>query len=67
MLNCNALGFHGRVPFDNVVTVIDRFDGLDFGELSINIHLNIRIHEFESFIEKRMTIHHNFIGEGINP
>jgi hypothetical protein len=55
------------VPFDNVVTVIDRFDGLDFGELSINIHLNIRIHEFESFIEKRMTIHHNFIGEGINP
>jgi hypothetical protein len=55
------------VPFDNVEAMIDRFDGLDFSKLSLIICLNIRTHELESFIEKGSTVHHNFIGEGINP
>jgi len=67
LLNFNARGFHGRMLFDNVLTVIDRFDGLDFSKLSINIRLNIRTHEFESFVEKQTTAHYDFIGEGINP
>jgi hypothetical protein len=67
LLNCNVLGFRGQVPFDNVVTVIDRFDGLDFSRLSINICLNARTHEFESFVEEQTTVHHNFIGEGFKP
>jgi hypothetical protein len=40
------------MPFDNIVSMIDRFDGLDLSKLSINICLNIRMHELESFIEK---------------
>ena len=55
------------MPFDNFVTMINRFDGLDFGKLGINICLNVRTHELESFIEKQTVVHHNFIGEGINP
>ena len=51
------------MPLDDIVAVIGRFDGFDFGEFGINICLNIRTHEFENFIEKQRAAVNNFVGE----
>jgi len=61
LFNCNVLGFHGQVPFDKVVAIIDRFDVLDLCEFGVNIRLNVGTHKLEDFVEKQATVHHDSI------
>ena len=50
VLDRNVLRFNYRVLFDNVKVVINYFDALDLGKLSVYIHLNIRAHQLEHFV-----------------
>ena len=63
----DALGFHCRVPLDDVKSIIKRFDHLDLRKFRIYVRLNIRANEFEDFVQERSTVVDCFVGQRVNP